>query len=73
MSAIAAVTFLRLLHNSLTCFALNAHGLGQRGLGQPIGRMNSSLSISPTVAGLRFVVSMVHFTCNGGRQASFFG
>jgi hypothetical protein len=33
ISAVAAVTVRRLLHNSLTCL-LNAHRLGQRGLRQ---------------------------------------
>jgi hypothetical protein len=30
----------------------------------PIGWMNSSTRISPTVAGLRFVINMVRLTCS---------
>jgi hypothetical protein len=40
-------------------FALHAHRLGESRPGQAEGRMNSSTKISPTVAGLRFVVGMV--------------
>ena len=44
--------------------ALHPHRFGQCACVRPIGSMNSSLRISPTLAGLRFVINMAHLTDN---------
>ena len=58
ISAFAAVTFRRLLIARSRAYA-ERPSLGESSLRQPHGLMNSSTKISPTVAGFRFVVSMV--------------
>src|SRR5947209_7192830 len=58
MRAVAAVTFRRSLHSSLTCLRCTPMASASAPWVKLSGRMNSSVRISPTVAGLRFVVSM---------------
>src|SRR6266567_4393913 len=62
MSAVGAVTLRRLLHSSLTCLRCTPIASAKAPCVRPIGSMNSSIRISPTLAGLRFVVSMGHLT-----------
>ena len=62
ISAVGAVTALRLLHNSLTCLRCTPMALANAPWVNPIGSMNSSTRISPTLAGLRFVVNTAHLT-----------
>src|SRR6266568_3796937 len=67
MSAVGAVTLRRLLHNSLTCLRCTPIASAKAPCVRPIGSMNSSTRISPTLAGLRFVVSMGHLIYSCGR------
>src|SRR5581483_12114249 len=59
MSAVAAVTLRRSLHSSLTCLRCTPMASASAPCVRPSGFMNSSTRISPGVAGLRFVISMV--------------
>ena len=56
MSAVAAVTVRRSLHNSFTCFRETPMASASAAWVRPSGTMNSSTRISPTPAGLRLVI-----------------
>src|SRR5208337_4639069 len=59
MSAVGAVTLRPSLHNSLTCLRCTPIASANAVCVRPSGCMNSSVRISPTETGLRFVISMV--------------
>jgi hypothetical protein len=71
MSAVAAVTLRRLLQNSLTCLRCTAIAWASAPCVSPICFMNSSIKISPTLAGLRFVLNTVHHTNSFGKLSNF--
>src|SRR3546814_20900157 len=58
MRAVGAVILRRALHSSFTCLRCTPIASASAPCVKPRGRMNSSTRISPTVAGLRLVVSM---------------
>jgi hypothetical protein len=62
MRAVAAVTLRRLLQSSLTCLRRTPMASVTAPWVRSRGCMNSSSRISPTVAGLRFVVSMARLS-----------
>src|SRR5450759_484030 len=62
ISAVGAVTLRRSLHSSLTCLRCTPIASASAPCVSPIGAMNSSIRISPRLAGLRFVVNMVYLT-----------
>ena len=57
-SAVWAVTLRRSLQSSFTCLRWTPMASASAAWVRPSGRMNSSVRISPTVAGLRLVVSI---------------
>jgi len=67
MSAVGAVTALRLLHSSLMCLRCTPIASANAPCVRHIGSMNSSIRISPTLAGLRLAVNTFHLTDNRGR------
>ena len=58
ISAVAAVTLRLLLQGSLTCLRCTPIASASAVCVRPIGYMNSSTTILPGLAGLRFVISM---------------
>src|SRR5258707_4585797 len=67
MSAVGAVTVRRSLQSSLTCLRATPIASASVPWVKPIGSMNSSVRISPTVAGLRVVINMAHLKDSYGR------
>ena len=67
MSAVGAVTLRRSLQSSLTCLRCTPIASASAPCVSPIGSMNSSINISPTLAGLRLVVNVIHLTNSYGR------